>query len=106
MNEWLFAAFIRAGGGFALRRDSGGRWKLDLQRVPIDHVEKRVRKNPNKYLPALASEHRRCRIRMAKLAKLACLAPDILTMILNGKQPVILTPRRLLNAGLPLGWDE
>lgn len=34
---------IRAGGGFALRRDSGGRWKLDLHRVPVDHVEKRVR---------------------------------------------------------------
>jgi len=58
------------------------------------------------WLPALASEHRRCRIRMAKLAKLACLAPDILTMILNGKQPVNLTPCRLLNADLPLGWDE
>jgi len=43
MNEWLFAALIRAGGGFALRRDSGGRWKLVLQRVPTDHVEKRVR---------------------------------------------------------------
>jgi Protein of unknown function (DUF5818) len=43
MNEWLFAALIRAGGGFALPRDSGGRWKLDLHRVPIDHVEKRVR---------------------------------------------------------------
>lgn len=34
---------IRAGGGFALRRDIGGRWKLDLHRVPVDHVEKRVR---------------------------------------------------------------
>jgi hypothetical protein len=34
---------IREGGGFALRRDLGGRWKLDLHRVPIDHIEKRVR---------------------------------------------------------------
>lgn len=34
---------IRDGGGFALRRDLGGRRKLDLHRVPIDHVEKRVR---------------------------------------------------------------
>lgn len=30
-------------GGFFLRRDLGGRWKLDLNRVPVDHVEKRVR---------------------------------------------------------------
>jgi hypothetical protein len=34
---------VRDGGGFALRRDSGGRFRLDLHRVPIDEVEKRVR---------------------------------------------------------------
>ena len=34
---------IADGGGFALRRDIGGRWKLDLHRVPVDYVEKRVR---------------------------------------------------------------
>ena len=34
---------LRDGAGFVLRRDVGGRWKLDLHRVPVDHVEKRVR---------------------------------------------------------------
>lgn len=34
---------LRDAGGFSLRRDLGGRWKLDLHRVPIDHIEKRVR---------------------------------------------------------------
>ena len=34
---------IADGGGFALRRDICGRWKLDLHRVPVDHVEKRIR---------------------------------------------------------------
>lgn len=34
---------LRDDGGFALRRDLGGRWRLDLHRVPVDHVEKRVR---------------------------------------------------------------
>ena len=34
---------LRDEGGFALRRDLGGRWRLDLHRVPVDHVEKRVR---------------------------------------------------------------
>ncbi len=34
---------IREAGGFILRRDLGGRWKLDLHRVPVDHIEKRVR---------------------------------------------------------------
>ncbi|MBA2936194.1 hypothetical protein HZF05_19095 [Sphingomonas sp. CGMCC 1.13654] len=34
---------VRDGGGFALRRDAGGRYRLDLHRLPIDEVEKRVR---------------------------------------------------------------
>jgi hypothetical protein len=34
---------MRDGGGFALRRDVGGRYQLDLHRVPVDEVEKRVR---------------------------------------------------------------
>ncbi|HZG32068.1 MAG TPA: DUF5818 domain-containing protein [Sphingopyxis sp.] len=34
---------LRVAGGFALRRDVGGRWQLDLRRTPVDHVEKRVR---------------------------------------------------------------
>ena len=34
---------LREGAAFVLRRDLGGRWVLDLHRVPVDHVEKRVR---------------------------------------------------------------
>lgn len=34
---------VRDGGGFALRRDAGGRYPLRLHRVPVDHVEKHVR---------------------------------------------------------------
>ena len=34
---------LREGAGFVLRRDVGGRWMLDMHRVPVDHVEKRVR---------------------------------------------------------------
>ncbi|MFA6117900.1 MAG: DUF5818 domain-containing protein [Sphingomonas sp.] len=34
---------IRESGAFILRRDLGGRYELELQRVPVDHVEKRVR---------------------------------------------------------------
>ena len=36
-------SLVRDGGGFALRRDGGGRIALDLHRVPVDHVEKQVR---------------------------------------------------------------
>ena len=34
---------IRDGGAFYLRRDLGGRYLLELHRVPVDQVEKRVR---------------------------------------------------------------
>ena len=34
---------IREGGGFFLRRDLRGRYALELRRVPVDFVEKRVR---------------------------------------------------------------
>ena len=34
---------LREGGGFVLQRDAGGRWPLDLSRVPVDLVSKRVR---------------------------------------------------------------
>lgn len=34
---------IRDGGACYLRRDLGGRYLLELQRTPIDLVEKRVR---------------------------------------------------------------
>jgi len=34
---------IREGDHFALRRDVGGRYRLDLHRVPVNSIEKRVR---------------------------------------------------------------
>ncbi len=34
---------VRDGAAFVLQRDAGGRWVLDLHRVPVDHVQKRVR---------------------------------------------------------------
>ena len=34
---------LRDGGAFVLRRDNGGRWRLDLRRTPVDEIEQRVR---------------------------------------------------------------
>jgi hypothetical protein len=34
---------VREGGTFILERDLGGYYVLELQRVPVDHVAKRVR---------------------------------------------------------------
>lgn len=33
---------LREKGGFVLRRDVGGRWKLNLHRVPVDNVGERA----------------------------------------------------------------
>lgn len=34
---------VRDGAGFYLQRDAGGRFELELHRVPVDLVAKRVR---------------------------------------------------------------
>ncbi|MEA3541603.1 MAG: DUF5818 domain-containing protein [Pseudomonadota bacterium] len=34
---------VRDAAGFLLQRDGGGSYRLVLLRVPVDHVEKRVR---------------------------------------------------------------
>lgn len=62
--------------------------------------------DPNKSIPTLAAEQGKCRVRMMKVAKLACLAPDIVTAIVEGRQPLNLTPGKLLSADLPLAWVE
>ncbi|AMK17337.1 MULTISPECIES: hypothetical protein [Sphingobium] len=40
-----------------------------------------------------------------RVARLAFLAPDIISAILDGRQPASLTPRRLMkHAAIPLDW--
>lgn len=62
--------------------------------------------NPEKSIPALAAEQGRCRVRMMKVAKLACLDPDIVTAIVEGRQPLNLTPAKLVGTELPLAWAD
>jgi len=40
------------------------------------------------------------------LAALGCLAPDIVTAIVEGRQPASLTARRLQDIDLPLAWPD
>jgi hypothetical protein len=60
--------------------------------------------HPGRSTASIASEHGRCRTRLAKLVELSCLAPDIVTAIVEGRQPETLTARRLSAASLPLEW--
>ena len=61
---------------------------------------------PEQSLASIAAAAGRCRSRLAKLAALSCLAPDIVTMIVEGRQPAALTAPKLMAATLPLGWRD
>lgn len=65
-----------------------------------------VMENLDKPLATIAAEHSRCRSRLAKLVGLSCLAPDIVTAIIEGRQPTTLTAKQLSSIALPLCWKE
>jgi site-specific DNA recombinase len=60
--------------------------------------------HPEESIASLAASHNRCRTRLGKLAALGCLAPDIFTAIVEGRQPPTLTARTLQDIDLPLAW--
>jgi len=91
----------------------------DLSTTPIRRDEKLVSlmaeayaarqlilANPDKSIASIAASVGKCRARLGKLASLACLAPDIVTAIVQGRQPAQLTRRSLLEAELPLAWAD
>ncbi len=59
---------------------------------------------PDRSIAAIAAEQGRCRTRLGRLAALSCLAPDITTAIVEGRQPPTLTARTLRDIDLPLAW--
>ena len=61
---------------------------------------------PDRSLDQIASPEGRCRTQLSRLIKLSYLAPDIVAMLLEGRQPASLTRRRLMAAELPLAWSE
>ncbi|MBL0924010.1 MAG: hypothetical protein IBJ12_06030 [Sphingomonadaceae bacterium] len=56
-----------------------------------------------KEIPAVSNHNKR---HMHRLARISWLAPDIISAILDGKQPVQLTARHLLRcADIPMEWQ-
>jgi DNA invertase Pin-like site-specific DNA recombinase len=90
-----------AGDGMSLRDD-----KLVALIAESRAIMAQIVKNPDKSVPTLAAEQGRCRVRMMKVAKLVCLDPYIVTAIVEGRQPLNLSPGKLLAADLPLAWPE
>lgn len=61
---------------------------------------------PQTTIKELAATRGQCRHRLAKLLRLSWLSPDIVETIARGEHPPRLTPKRLLEAELPLAWSE
>jgi site-specific DNA recombinase len=62
--------------------------------------------SPERSISAIAANTGRCRTHLARLLPMACLAPDIVTAIVEGRQPPSMTARSLLATDLPLAWRE
>ena len=60
----------------------------------------------DKSIASIATANSRCRTRFGKLAGLACMAPDIVTAIIEGRQPATLAARNLLASELPNAWTD
>ena len=90
-----------AGEGVSLRDD-----KLVMLLAESRAIMAQIATNPDKSVPTVAAEQGRCRVRMMKVAKLVCLDPYIVTAIVEGRQPLNLSPSKLLAADLPLAWPE
>ena len=60
----------------------------------------------DKTVSGIARLESRCRVRLDRLLNLACLAPDIVVAILEGRQPIGLSNTTLLSVRLPLDWAE
>jgi hypothetical protein len=62
--------------------------------------------SPEAPLSRIAAEQGRCRTRLSKLLAISCLAPHIVTAIIEGRQPASLTAAELLRTTLPLACPE
>ncbi|WRH77252.1 MAG: recombinase family protein [Sphingobium sp.] len=69
-------------------------------------ARKLVLAHPYTSLAELAKQQGTSSKHLAKLIELSCLAPDIVTAILAGKQPSSLTTTKLRTAAIPVSWAE
>jgi site-specific DNA recombinase len=61
---------------------------------------------PDRSVNQIASDQGKCRTHYAQLVRLSFLAPDIVAMILEGRQPASLNRRKLMAVDLPLAWAD
>jgi hypothetical protein len=68
--------------------------------------QERLTQDPDLTVPAIASQERLTIGYLSRLLRLPSLAPDIVTAIINGKQPPELSAKRLMRLAfkLPTDW--
>ena len=72
----------------------------------VHEARQLVLANTDKTISAIARDARRDRVRLNRVLALACLAPHIVTAILEGRQPIGLSSTVLLRTDLPLDWAQ
>ena len=65
-----------------------------------------VMANTGMSLAGISAGANRCRTRLGQLLSLSCMAPEIVTAIVEGRQPPTLTARSLLATELPPAWHD
>ena len=69
-------------------------------------VRELVLASPELSLNQLGKREGRCRTQLGRLLRLSWLSPRIVESIIDGRQPVRLDRRMLLEADLPLCWQK
>ena len=106
------AKLRRAGKGKRLVIESGAKPEIDQNLVALirEAFSQRTQLliGPDDSVEAMIERLGIARGRLSSLIRLSYLAPDIVQAILAGRQPVELTPTRLLklSQGLPHDWKE
>jgi hypothetical protein len=67
-------------------------------------ARKLIEGNPERSIANIAEENGRCRTRLGNLIRIACLAPDIVQSIVEGRQPPLLNAKMLTRNPLPIDW--
>ena len=72
----------------------------------VHAARKLVTANAGKTISTVAREEKCCRVRLNRVLALAHLAPDIVTAILEGLQPIGLSSTTFLRTDLPPNWAD
>jgi site-specific DNA recombinase len=72
------------------------------------NIQERLMQDTDLTVPAIASHERLTIGYLSRLLRLPSLAPDIITAIINGKNPPQLTAKKLMRLALqiPIDWTE